>query len=426
MKHKYFVIASIFLMLPAFLLWGKEGGVTDEAQVLYEKHKESVRQIRVINLATGKKSAIGSGFQFSAQGHIATNYHVISDYISRPDQFRVEQIRHDDSSGTLEILDFDVIHDLAIVRDPTQHDSFVELGNSNISKGARIYSMGNPYDLGMTIVEGTFNGFMEKSLYEKILFSGSLNSGMSGGPALNRDGEVLGINVSTMGNQVSFLVPVEYLETLYERVLKNGSRPVKDWDKYIEDQLVDNQKYYINELLSSKWESRPLGDAYIPGEISKAVKCWGGSKDDGDEMYNSDYVNCFNEDSIYITSSHSTGSMEYKYNWITSDKLNPFRFYNLYESYFSFAHRYGNADEKDAEKFICNTDFVLVDGVDSKMVLCARNYKKYPKLFDVNLSIASVEWNDKGLLTEVAITGVTKDNAIDIVRRFIREIKWKK
>ena len=419
-------MVSVIMLLPAFLVWGKNGNVTDEAQVLYEKHRKSVRQIRVINLATGKKSAIGSGFQFSEQGHIATNYHVISDYISRPDQFRVESIRHDDVSGPLEILDFDIVHDLAIVRDATPHNSFVILGDSKISKGARIYSMGNPYDLGMTIVEGTFNGFMEKSLYEKILFSGSLNSGMSGGPALNRNGEVLGINVSTMGNQVSFLVPVEYLKTLYEKIVNKGSKSVKDWDQYIEEQLVANQKFYINELLSSEWERRPLGDALIPGEISKAVKCWGGSKDDGDEIYNSDYVNCFNEDSIYITSSHSTGSMQYKYNWITSDELNLFRFYNLYESYFSFAHRYGNADEKDAEKFTCNTDFVLVDGVDSKMVLCARNYKKYPKLYDVNLSMASVNWNHKGMLMEVIVTGVTEDSAMNIVKRFIREFKWKK
>ncbi|MBL8012713.1 MAG: hypothetical protein JNN05_02585, partial [Candidatus Omnitrophica bacterium] len=52
--------------------------VTDEAQRLYKKHQRAVYQIRIINLSSGKKSAIGSGFQFTKEGHIATNFHVVS------------------------------------------------------------------------------------------------------------------------------------------------------------------------------------------------------------------------------------------------------------------------------------------------------------------------------------------------------------
>ena len=55
--------------------------------------------------------------------------------------------------------------------------------------------MGNPHDLGMSIVEGTYNGLLEKSLYRKIHFSGALNGGMSGGPALSRSsGKLVGLN----------------------------------------------------------------------------------------------------------------------------------------------------------------------------------------------------------------------------------------
>ena len=51
-----------------------------------------------------------------------------------------------------------------------------------LPKGERIYAMGNPLDLGFTIVEGTYNGLVDKSYDERIHFSGAINPGMSGGP----------------------------------------------------------------------------------------------------------------------------------------------------------------------------------------------------------------------------------------------------
>ena len=55
-----------------------------------------------------------------------------------------------------------------------------------LPKGERLYSMGNPLDLGFTIVEGTYNGPVERSYNERIHFSGAINPGMSGGPDRHR------------------------------------------------------------------------------------------------------------------------------------------------------------------------------------------------------------------------------------------------
>ena len=90
--------------------------MTDEAQSIYESSHPSVVQIQVIDLATGKKTSIGSGFQFTPEGHIATNFHVVAEAVHSPARFRVESIRHDGVTDPAEVLDIDVIHDLAIIR----------------------------------------------------------------------------------------------------------------------------------------------------------------------------------------------------------------------------------------------------------------------------------------------------------------------
>ncbi len=415
-------IATALSAAPAFAQ-----SITDEAQSIYESCHPSVVQIQVIDLATGKKTSIGSGFQFTPDGHIATNFHVVAEAVHSPQRFRVESVRYDGAANPVGVLDIDVIHDLAIIRGQESQTTYLPLGHSDLSKGARIFSMGNPFDLGMSIVEGIYNGLMEDSLYKKILFSGSINPGMSGGPVLNKAKEVIGINVSTAGNEVSFLVPVEYLEKLRARVPAapdplgmSGAR----WKKRIGEQLTENQDQYVKRLLEPAWNALEVGEAKVPGELLNVFKCWGKSEDKEKDLYNYAYINCSTSDSIFLSPGFSTGSIVYKYFWLTSKGLDLIQFYNLYENHFRVPNPYENAGEEDVTNFNCDNDFVDIGGRDTKALWCARQYKKFPGLYDINLSLALVDRNDRGLLAEVVVLGISKANAIEFARKFLKEVRW--
>jgi hypothetical protein len=423
---RFWIIMALVGGVPCVAEEGSVLSIKDEAQGMYQKYQRSVYQIKIVDVATGNKSAIGSGFQFHPQGYIATNYHVLSDAIRWPHRYRVEYIRQDGQKGTLKIIDVDVVHDIGIVQGQGTFPDYLVLGNSSLLKGTRIFSLGNPFDLGMTIMEGTYNGLMEKALYRKILFSGSINPGMSGGPALDHDGRVIGVNVSTAGNQVSFLVPVEYLQELYAAAEKKVFAPIENWDKHIEQQLVAHQDPYVDRLIGNTWDQVPIGEVSVPGEISNEFKCWGDSKDEKKELHNYAFMQCSSEDDIFLSSTLSTGKIIYKYNWVTSKGLNPIRFYNLYENYFSAPHNYENADKEDADNFDCHEGFVRIGEAANKAVLCARHYKKYPNLYDINLSLAAVNKDDRGLLVEIVALGISKTKAMEFIRKFMQEIKWKK
>ncbi len=400
---------------------------TDEAQRLYQDHHRSVVQIHVIDLATGKKTSLGSGFHFTPEGHVATNFHVIAEAVHAPPRFRVDYVRHDGATGKLNILDIDVVHDLAILQVQDGSQACLFLGESHLSKGTRLFAMGNPFDLGMSIIEGIYNGLMEDSLYKKILFSGSLNPGMSGGPALNREGQVIGINVSTAGNEVSFLVPVEHLKKLYDHVLMQPPLERREWKAYISQQLDENQQEYMGKLLASAWDTIKVGEANVPGEILNIFKCWGKSEDKEEELYNYAYINCSTNDNIFLSPGLSTGQIFYQYYWMTSKGLNPVRFYYLYENRFQYPHPYANAqDKEDVTNFRCDNNFVRLDHGEMKVIWCARNYKKYSNLYDINLSMALIDQKDRGLLVELVALGVGKKNAVELARKFMKEIKWRR
>ena len=392
------------------------------AEALYQTLQDRIYQIQVVDLASNKKSSIGSGFLVAADGLLATNYHVVSEYIHAPDQYRVEYLSQGGESGELKIRDLDIVHDLALVEGAPENKSFLTLSIATLFKGAKIFSIGNPHDLGMSIVSGTYNGLLEKSLYEKILFSGSLNPGMSGGPAINEQGQVVGVNVSTAGNDLSFLVPAKYLN----RLIKRQSMPLEhtDFDSRIGQQIFDNQKYFMETILSSEWKTTLLGEVTVPAELMGYFKCWGKTDDDSEQLYEHTYTACASPDSIYVSEDFETGTIDFRYDWFVATELNRFQFYNLFSDQFASSYSTNRATKDDVGNYLCNTEFVQLAGRTWKLAQCFRKYKKFKDLYDMSLTMASVDDNHKGLLLNMNASGVERKLAMAFSRKYLESIQW--
>ena len=206
-----------FLLLIGMLAIAAAAQAQDwSTEEIFARYKAAVVQVRIVDERGGEKSSLGSGFFISDAGEIVSNYHVVADLVEHPGQFRAEYVLDDGQTGPLTLRTVDVVHDLSLLQAENLRRPFLAIESNLPAKGERLYAFGNPYDLGMTIIEGTYNGLLEKSLYERIHFSGSINPGMSGGPTVDRNGNVIGVNVATAGNQVSFLVPAGYVLGLME------------------------------------------------------------------------------------------------------------------------------------------------------------------------------------------------------------------
>ena len=251
-------------------------GETEIAQDLFADFKQSILQIRVIDITSGSKSAIGSGFVIDNAGLIATNYHVVEQEVSQPDKYRVEFLTDANQAGELRLVDVDVINDLALLKVTDRELVPLKLATQEPEIGVPVYALGNPLDLGLTLVPGTYNGILQGSYHPRMHFTGSLNPGMSGGATLDASGRVVGINVASAGNQVSFLVPASQLQMLVDEYYERVETKV-DMRSRIKQQLMRDQEKKFSELLTVPWESMRLGEADVLKELPPFVKCWGGS-----------------------------------------------------------------------------------------------------------------------------------------------------
>ncbi|MDU6730665.1 MAG: trypsin-like peptidase domain-containing protein, partial [Bradyrhizobium sp.] len=157
---------------------------------------EDLLQIRTLLADAGRQTSTGSGFLVSADGLAITNYHVVSDAALEPKTYRLEYTGADGTQGGVTLLAVDLPNDLALVRVDKHDAPFFTFDKAalegSLPKGERLYSLGNPLDLGFTIIEGTYNGLVEHSYNDHIHFTGALNPGMSGGPAVNAQGQEVG------------------------------------------------------------------------------------------------------------------------------------------------------------------------------------------------------------------------------------------
>lgn len=414
-------------MRPLFFLWLLLAPIPAlaQAQVTAENYaawRDRVVQVQVIDRLSGQKAGTGSGFFAGRPGWVISNYHVVSELVSQPGRYQARFIGEGQREGSLELVAVDAVHDLALLRSGTYRPEPLPLATREPRKGSRLWSMGFPFDIGLTIVEGTYNGLLERSLYEKLHFTGSINPGMSGGAAFNARGEVVGVNVSTAGNQVSFLVPVRFVAEL----IRDADPAAGDSDvlaRQVAAQLGRNQSRIADDLLGQPIPVTPLDDFDVPGALAPYLNCWGNSSEEDDDELAAVYYRCETQDDIYLSASLYTGIIQFQHDLVSTRTLGAWRFYQQLENrgYYPLLRLEG--EENATSNYQCQVDFVDQQGLTLKVTFCARRYLRFDGLYDGYLEATSLVAPDKALQSSLLLAGFDWDNLTALSSRFISAIR---
>lgn len=401
------------------------------ADQLNTQNSQKLVQVKIINRISGSKVTIGSGFFISANGLLATNYHVVKKAVLYPEDYKVTFIDSLDKEHDAEIADIDVVNDLAILKSSIAEAEYFHLAESLPEKGVAIYSMGNPSDIGMMVVPGTYNGLRTDSFIEYITFSGAINSGMSGGPAINSRSLVVGINVRNMpGKQIGFLIPVKKLALLLVKYQASNNTDVSQlFYEKITQQVTEHQSLYYQTILASEWPMDSLGSAIVPQKIQEELSCWGNSNDkDEKRQYQAVSSGCYLKDNIGIDNTRKrqtyVGGFKYSFEWIQSDKLNVWQLANLYQKRLKVS-TLKNASSVDVSDYFCDQNIVLNQAQQRlKTTICTRSYRKFSGLYDVATSALLLGKDDQALVAKFYLNGVTQETAQAFSLKFMENIKW--
>lgn len=422
----FFRTASIVCLL---LGGARVGWAQVTADQIFSALEPSVFQIRIIEVQSGSRHAIGTGFVVDG-GWVASNYHVVSGKVLEPEKYRVE-IERFGEVHELSVLAVDVVSDLAILASDTLHiegETF-SLADQAPRRGEVVYSLGNPHNLGMTVVQGNYNGLIEHKFLPRIHFSGAINPGMSGGPSVNKDLEVVGINVATAGNQIGFLVPVQKLTELLARV-KREPPDASQLTAEMAAQIRATTGAMLDELLAADWPIEPLGRANILGETVPWMGCWGNSDRNESRRTLEIARGCNSADDIYITSRFNTGQLEYEFFYLEAYEWPPAAFYR----HMARTTAHARAGNRSNSNHVGNYECVnrVVNGsepeqgsaMSRRVSYCVRAYKQLPDLYDVFFIGVSLDDEQRAVMDHFTLAGVDRNSAQRFLARFVEVLSW--
>ena len=173
-----------------------------------------------------KSSALGSGFIIDEKGIVVTNNHVIEGA-----EDIVVQV-NGDKEFKAKVIGADPLSDIAVLQIETKEKFIpVKFGNSDKARiGDWVIAIGNPFGFGGTVTSGIIsarNRSIGLSRYEDyIQTDASINSGNSGGPLFDMDGNVIGINTAILGRSgnvgIGFSIPSNSAKIVINQLIEFG------------------------------------------------------------------------------------------------------------------------------------------------------------------------------------------------------------
>ena len=401
--------------------------LSSQAQAIVEAVRPSVLQVRTISLGSDSPYSYGSGFAVGSDSLILTNYHVVSSVVIDPDRYRLEFLRQDGKKGALAVVAVDVVHDLAIVRGDTGSMAGLGFEPRVPDKGARGFSIGFPQNQGLSVTEGIINGLSEDSTRGAIHFSGPVNSGMSGGPAVDTTGRVFGVNVANLRSSqlISFVVPATAAIALIEQARKKKIPEAGELLIDLTRQLQSNSTETLSLLQKGNLPVEQFGRFHAPTSPGDFAQCFSTNEKEADKLYRVAQTICYFKDETYVADGLNVGYWHLSHRHVTAPDLGALRFASLEESMLKPRDDTTATIRLHKTRWTCQKRIVALTGGRTKAVLCLRRYTRFEGLYDIQLKLATLVDPGEALLSSLDLYGFGYTESMPVMRRFMEAIKWK-
>jgi putative serine protease PepD len=204
------------------------------ARSINEIYRAAAPGVVHIDTTSQTERAVGSGFVIDKAGHIVTNYHVVRGATSIRVSFS------DNERIKAKVVGVDPSTDLAVLKVSVKSRALrsLPLGNSDTVRGGdEVIAIGNPFGLDRSVTAGIVSAVQRRieapnqlSIEHVIQTDAALNHGNSGGPLLDAEGDVIGVNAqietggfASEGNVgIGFAIPVNTVRDVAAKLIRDG------------------------------------------------------------------------------------------------------------------------------------------------------------------------------------------------------------
>nr|ART35559.1 A27 [uncultured bacterium] len=399
--------------------------LSGEAKVRLDAARDAVVQIRGFFDKSESSAFHGSGFAVGDGRRIVTNYHVVAQAVLYPRRYRLEYLASDGRKGSLSVLAIDVRNDLAVVAADDLELPPLKLRSEIPAQGERAWSIGFPLNLGLTITEGVANGLVENSIGQRIHYTGAINSGMSGGPALDSRGRVYGVNVSLVSDRqlVGFVVPAKHIPVLLARAKEPLDQALSA--QQLRQRVTGQVLAYEAEVLEAqpaKTGTQKVHGYALPTQLSRYVECSTIDERSPHVRVRVEAVSCVIPSRILAQPGLYVGGLSVQHRILQSLGLHPLQFERQVNLLAAAPRRVGTSAY--VAPFACSNALVSLDGFDARVSTCVRQYRLFAGLYDFDVTVVGLDDPGQVLVSRLALTGVAFETGKRTMERYLGALQW--
>jgi len=208
-------------------------------------------------------SSHGTGFVVQKSGLLVTNFHVVSQYLT---DLQTYDLFVESPQGPLpaKVVAVDGVNDLAVIRVPATFQNVLPLSDGNLpQQGESLFSVGFPKSEGLSIITGLWNSESLMGFAPVGSASMPLNPGMSGGPAINLQGKVIGVNraIQSASQNLSYVSPLRALRAIVNKAKsqRNVASVDLSWKTEIVQQVLRQEALALRKMASVSASTQKVG-----------------------------------------------------------------------------------------------------------------------------------------------------------------------
>ena len=384
----------------------------------------------------------GAAFVVSKSGLLATAYHVISGAIMHPEYIKI-YVRILDKTIPAKLVSFDVINDLAVLKvdqnfskeftlrnlPPVINEVFTSLGYDTSDKLLQPNSVDDhSYDVSRKI--GKYVSSISDPLRNFFLIAAPTIHGMSGGPVLDSNGDVMGITSEGSYDPTRPLILASPSSTL-TALLEKTKLPADELSMSMAKTIVEKQLVAADQELLSDWRkdrdrTYPI-DGWSIDHRGTAVDCRKGPTATG--PVNITIETCDKQFIGYPTQERRAGGYFVAYSSYSNQSLSETDFSKFVGMEFDHAKieitkPMTSKLRDDGTAYICkNENLIIKAGALLRRTECTRPYAQFPNLVDTRIKVLlAIPSGKKQLIGIVELYGFRPESIQQIVSSWLNGI----
>lgn len=193
-----------------------------------------------VEATSDQEGSQGSGVVIDGRGYIVTNNHVISEAANNPSKYKMKVVFNDGKEVPANLVGRDPKTDLAVLKvDNVDNLTVAKMGDSDkLRVGDEVIAAGAPLGLRSTVTAGIISalhrpvplsgdGSDTDTVIDGLQTDAPINHGNSGGPLIDMDGNVIGINtagksLSESASGLGFAIPVNEVKAVVDSLIREG------------------------------------------------------------------------------------------------------------------------------------------------------------------------------------------------------------